>query len=245
MDRAKTLSRLQRLDLLASRLKSDEPLTLRDLAAEFCVSVRTLSRDVEILRERGLPVEADRGRGGGIRLHWSWGIGRIALSYREAVDLLVSLAVAEQLNSPILMANLAPIRRKLMASFSPADLHRIRNLKSRILIGRPASLAVQTSHAAPAPALVEKLHQAFLMMRVADMRYEAEGGIATIRSVEPHYLLLNYPVWYALCWDRLWDDVRTFRCDRMRSVSISGEGFAPRPRADFLRALEGSEFALV
>jgi len=91
MPRAATLPRLERLDLLASRLKSGEPITVAEIADEFGVSTRTLFRDVDILRQRGLPIEADRGRGGGIRLHRHWGVGRLALSYREAVELLVSL----------------------------------------------------------------------------------------------------------------------------------------------------------
>lgn len=244
MQRAETLTRLQRLDLLTSRLKSDEPLILRELAEEFGVSTRTLSRDIEILRERGLPIEADRGRGGGIRLHWSWGIGRINLSYGEAVDLLVSLAVAEQMNSPILTANLAPIRRKLMASFSPTDQYRVKRLKSRILIGQTASLVVQTGYDAPSPKVIERLHQAFLMTRPARIKYKSEQGQETTREVEPHYLLLNYPVWYALCWDRLREDIRTFRCDRMMSIVLSDESFAVRPYSQFEKALEGVNLIL-
>jgi predicted DNA-binding transcriptional regulator YafY len=133
MARSADLARLERLDLLATRLKSDEAMSIGDLAEEFGVSRRTLTRDIELLRNRGVPVDADRGRGGGVRVSSNWGVGRIHLGYREAVDLLVSLAVAEQTGSPILMANLVPIRRKLMASFSPHDRSRINRLKSRLL----------------------------------------------------------------------------------------------------------------
>ncbi len=73
MSRATTLGRPQRLDLLASRLKADEAMTVPVLADEFGISARTLFRDLAILRDRGLPVEADRGRGGGVRLHPVWG----------------------------------------------------------------------------------------------------------------------------------------------------------------------------
>jgi predicted DNA-binding transcriptional regulator YafY len=243
--RATAATRLERLDLLVSRLKADEPMTLEELAREFGVSSRTLSRDVEILRERGLPIETARGRGGGIRLHWSWGIGRIALSYREAVDLLVSLAIAEQMRSPILMANLAPVRRKLMASFSPSDQHGIRRLKSRILIGRTASLFVQTGYTPPAPAAIERLHEAFLLIKVARIRYRDEKGKSTSRVVEPHFLLLNYPVWYALCWDRLRSDIRTFRCDRMASVQVTEESFVPLRLRDVQKAIDGMDMSLL
>ncbi len=76
MKRASTTSRLQRLELLKSRLKSGDPMTVASLADELGVSVRTLNRDIDILREQGVPIEADRGRGGGIRMHWEWNIGR-------------------------------------------------------------------------------------------------------------------------------------------------------------------------
>lgn len=244
MTRTTTLTRLERLDLLATRLKSDEPLVLGDIAAEMGVSVRTLNRDIAILRERGLPIEADRGRGGGVRLHWRWGIGRMTLSYREAVDLLVSLAVVEQMKSPILMANLAPVRRKVMASFSPSDRHRVQKLKSRILIGTTASVAVQGNYVPPPTGPMERFHEAFLLMRVAEIDYRDDKGAKTRRRIEPHFLLLNYPIWYALCWDRLRQDIRTFRCDRMRSVTLVEETFKMRPYADFKAALDGVDLVL-
>lgn len=241
MTRATTLSRLERLDRLTGRLKADGPLVLKDIAAEFGVSQRTLSRDIHILRERGLPVEADRGRGGGVRLHWSWGVGRLTLSHREAVDLLVSLAVAEQMKSPILMANLAPIRRKLVASFSRDDRARIKRLRSRILVGQSASVVVLSAFAPPPGGVVERLHEAFLMTRRARIRYRDGSGALTERTVEPHYLLLNYPVWYALCWDHLRNEVRTFRCDRLLQVQPGEETFALLPVVAFQAAIEGVE----
>ncbi len=244
MTRASTLDRMQRLDLLESRLKSDAPLCIGDLAREFGVSHRTLSRDILLLRERGLPVEADRGRGGGVRLRHAWGIGRLNLSYREAVDLLVSLAVAEQMKSPILIANLAPIRSKLIASFSPASRDRINRLKARLLIGRSASPVVLTAYSPPDPKVVENLHQAFAMMKPVRLGYGDGQGRRTERVIEPHYLLLNYPVWYALSWDRLRAGIRTFRCDRIRSIDVLEEHFRLRAYAEFREALAGDNVIL-
>ncbi len=168
MTRASTSDRLERLDLLASRLKADEAMLLANLAVELRVSVRTLARDLSILRERGLPVETDRGRGGGVRLDRHWGVGRLSLTYREAVDLLASLAIAEQLQSPWLIANLDSIRRKLSASFSPSLKDRISGLRKRILVGRPASAMVLQGFA-PAPDRGDLL-TAFLELRLLENR---------------------------------------------------------------------------
>lgn len=241
MARATTGDRLHRLDLLASRLKADEPMTIAAIAAELGVSRRTLARDLAILRDRGLPVEADRGRGGGVRLHRNWGIGRVVLSYREAVDLLVSLAIAEQLQSPWLIANLSSVRRKLTASFAPALRDRIDGLRSRILIGRGASATVLQGFAVPDDGTVDALFRAFLEMRVLRASYRDGQGRATERLIEPQYLLLSYPVWYVVAWDRGRDAVRTFRCDRIGTVRVEDQTFRPLPLSIFRDAIEGTD----
>ena len=235
------MNRLKRIEYIAARLKSDEPLVVGDLAEEAGVSVRTLTRDIQILREQGFPVEADRGRGGGVRLHWSWGIGRVSLDYSEAVDLLVSLAIAEQMKSPLLMANLGSVRRKLMASFSPSMKHKINKLKSRILIGESASPFVLSEFSVPKAGVVGHLHQAFVMMRRIVIGYRAGGGAKTKRTIEPHFLLLSYPVWYVIAWDHLRDDARTFRCDRIQSASLLDDTFRARALSQFERTMEGIE----
>jgi predicted DNA-binding transcriptional regulator YafY len=242
--RSTDIARLSRLDLLETRLKADEPLSIGALAADLGVSIRTLTRDVALLRERGVPVDADRGRGGGVRVPVTWGVGRLNLSYREAVDLLVSLAVAEQAKSPILMANLAPIRRKLMASFSSVTRHRINQLKVRLLIGEPASAAVMATHTTPLARVVESLHEAFLMMQVARITYEDGSGTRTQRIIEPQFLLLNYPVWYVLAWDPGRQGVRTFRCDRLRAVQPQEQRFRLRQLDEFRAGLEGVDIII-
>jgi predicted DNA-binding transcriptional regulator YafY len=240
MPRADTADRLHRLDLLASRLKAEEAMTAAGLAAEFGVSPRTLFRDLAILRDRGLPVEADRGRGGGVRLHRNWGIGRLTLSYREAVDLLVSLAIAEQMQAPWLLANLDPIRRKLRASFAPALRDRIDGLRSRILVGRGASAQVLGGFAPPPEASVEPLFRAFLEQRLMRFSYRDATGTDSERLVEPQLLLLNFPVWYVVAWDRPRDGVRTFRCDRIGGASVLDDTFPLRRVETFSAALDGS-----
>ena len=238
MKRASTVDRLQRLELITARLKSDDSLVVADLAREFGVSVRTLTRDIQILRDRGLPVEADRGRGGGVRMHWTWGIGRLALGYAEAVDLLVSLAVAEQIKSPLLMANLGSVRRKLMASFSPSMRHKLNGLKSRIIVGESASPFVLSAFTVPKAHVVERLHQAFLTMQKIHIHYRDSSGESTERTIEPQYLLLSYPVWYAIAWDDLRSEVRTFRCDRIVRARLLDEVFRARRFAEVEKEVE-------
>lgn len=208
-------------------------MVLAGLAKEFAVSPRTLSRDIAILRERGLPIETDRGRGGGIRLHWSWGIGRIALSYRETVALLVTLAAVGKTKSPLILADLSPVRNKILASLSPELKEKVKKLSSRLLVGESASPMVLTNFASLHARILYPLHQAFIEMKPLEIRYRTEDGKRTRRVIEAHYLLLHYPVWYVLAYDRLRGAIRTFRCDRMEAAEMAEGQFRLKSRLEF------------
>jgi predicted DNA-binding transcriptional regulator YafY len=235
--RATDRSRFERLDAIAARLKDDAGLTAKDLAEQLGVSLRTVSRDLALLRDRGVPVEADRGRGGGVRLPRHWGVGKLSLTYREAVELLVSLAIAEQLPSPWLIANLAAVRRKLVASFAPSLKDKIAGLRSRILIGGSASAAVVESFSPLGAEITEALLTGFMEQKRVRLSYRDVEGRLTEREIEPQWLLLNAPVWYVMGWDYKREAVRSFRCDRILEARLSEAPFTLRPAREFDEAI--------
>ena len=55
------------MDMLAVQLKQDTHCTVKDLALQHGVSARTIARDLSLMREQGMQIDADRGRGGGVR----------------------------------------------------------------------------------------------------------------------------------------------------------------------------------
>lgn len=229
---------MARLDTLAGMLKSDDFLTASDLAKELGISNRTLYRDLNILRERGLPIDADKGRGGGVRLHRSWGLGKLKLTDQETVDLLISLAVSEKMNSPLFMDSLQSIRYKLMALLSPNQKYKIDNLRGRILIGSSASPLVLSSYERSPSMEASELSSAFLYQKQLTITYGDENKTITKRRIEPHYLYLNYPVWYILAWDCMRVDFRTFRCDRIMKSHVIEQQFKVRPFEDFSHMIE-------
>jgi len=232
------------MELLAVQLKQEEHCTIKDLARQHEVSVRTIARDLSLMRDQGMQIDADRGRGGGVRLDRNWGVGRMNLGYAEAVDLLISIAVAEQMNSPMFLANLGSVRRQLVASFSPEKRKRVNGLKSRILIGVTASTYVQAGFTSPPKRVVRALNQAFVDLEALEIRYQREDGKTSERKIEPHYLLLKYPVWYVVAFDHLQRAPRTFRCDRMMAAARTGAHFRLRPKDEFRSSLEGDDYLM-
>ena len=237
-----TTARLQRLEELKGLLKAREHVTAAALSAELGVSLRTLNRDLDILRDSGVPIDSDRGRGGGLRLQRNWALGRLHLSPVEAIDLLLSIAVAERMNSPLLLQQLAPIKRKIVAAFSESYQPKIRSLRNRILVGRPASAQVVASFLPPRRAALGGVAEAFFNMRCMAIDYVAHDGATTSRDVEPQFLYLNVPVWYILAQDRLRGAIRSFRIDRIRRVEVLDAGFRlADPRPFLAEAEEGIE----
>jgi predicted DNA-binding transcriptional regulator YafY len=233
------MQRVDRLDLLTRVLRDRPGITVCDLARELGVSTRSVFRDLDHLRERGLPIEADRGRGGGVRLHASWGLGKVLLSSEEALCTLLSLAISEKLGFPMFAPDLSRARKKIVDAFPANERKRIAPLRERIFIGRPASTNVRQSYAAPAPGVMRQLQVAFVREIVLRADYVKESGEASSRRVEPHALLITWPAWYLLGFDHLREEPRTFRFDRFRNVVTEGEtSFRARPR-DIAKAILG------
>lgn len=219
---------IDRIDRLLGLLASRPAWTAADLAAELAVSVRTVRRDLARLRERGVPLEAERGRGGGVRVPPRVGLGRLLLSQEEILDLLLALAVAEELRSPLLATSVRGIRQKIAAAFPPEERSRIAALRRRVLLGPPASALVLAGLGTPRPAVLRPLQRAFFDQRTLDVAYAGPAG-ATRRTIEPHHLLLSWPAWYVVAWDRSRDAPRTLRLDRIAEAAPQQDTFRVRP----------------
>jgi predicted DNA-binding transcriptional regulator YafY len=226
------------LEALKGLLAERDYTTAAELAAELGVGVRTLHRDLALLRDLGIPIDSDRGRGGGLRLEQGWSLGRVHLSEFEAIGMLLSMTIAEKVGSPIMLDDARTIARKIATSFAPAQASRILAMRRRILVGARASDQVLSSYVAPAGAVTQPLLDAFVNRRAAVITYQDQHVNLTVREIELQYLYYNVPVWYALVWDRLRDDVRFFRIDRIKNIQLLSEQFRLRRDDQFLTAGE-------
>lgn len=85
------MRRTERLFALAEYLRGRRTgVTAETLAERFGVTVRTIYRDLDALRDASLPLAAERGRGGGYALDRSYSLPPVNFTAREAA-LLVAL----------------------------------------------------------------------------------------------------------------------------------------------------------
>lgn len=215
----------QRMDRLLGVLKSEDHSTTEGIAKKLKVSHRTLMRDIEELRSSGVPIEADRGRGGGLRLSAQWGLGRLQLNYKESLDLILSLAVMEKLKSPMLLTHVRSLRDKVFQSFPDEHRKKLQLIRKRVLITEVAPTEIMGTPQEIPLNVRNALQEAFFEMKVVKIFYQDEKKRLTERNIEAHYLLLSWPFWYIIAWDHLRNDLRSFRLDRVTKAQAINENF--------------------
>lgn len=104
------LRRAERQQWLVERLyAASSRLTLDELARELDVSGRTVARDVQRLRESGVPLRVTPGRLGGVELGRRGPVDPVSLDLVEIAALMSSLAVL----GPTVTESAASAMRKL------------------------------------------------------------------------------------------------------------------------------------
>ena len=227
------MDRLDRLDQVARILRDRPGVTAGELATELSVSIRSIFRDLDRLRERGYPVEADRGRGGGVRLAPNWGLGRVLLSTEEGLCTLLALAISEKLSFPMFAPEISRARRKIVDAFPASDRRKLAPLRERILVGAPLSSSKESSYGTPSTAAMRLLQLSFVREMAFRADYIKENGEQSTRRLEPHVMLIKWPAWYLLCFDHGRGAPRAFRFDRFRNVELEDGAtgaFRARPR---------------
>jgi predicted DNA-binding transcriptional regulator YafY len=219
---AATSSRTLRL---LSLLQARRHWSGEELAHRLDVSVRTLRRDVDRLRELGYPVEAQRGVDGGYALAPGAALPPLVLDDDEAVALALGLQAAA--TSPVEGMDETSVRALAkVVQVMPARLRR--RVEALRAMTEPAAWSGAGQQPAVAP---EALTTTALACRDAErvaFTYTAADGARSERSVEPHRLVSLGRRWYLVGYDLDRGDWRIFRLDRLRAVRGTGARFAPR-----------------
>jgi predicted DNA-binding transcriptional regulator YafY len=207
---------LQLLELLEAR-----PLvTGRELADRLAVDRRTVRRYVAALHGLGIPIEGERGAGGGYRLRPGFRLPPLMLGDDEAIAVAVGLATAERQSLASADDALAKIRRVL-----PAGLRRrVEALEGALAVTMPATGGPQV-----AGAKVLVLAEAIARRRRVHVRYRSFTGDETQRELSAHALVVHSGRWYLAAHDHLRAGLRTFRVDRFADVEPREATAVPPP----------------
>jgi predicted DNA-binding transcriptional regulator YafY len=194
-----------------------------ELAGRLEVSVRTLRRDIDRLRELGYPVEANRGVDGGYQLAPGAALPPLVLDDEEAVALAVGLQAAAQGGVAGIAESSVRALTKVVQVMPP-------RLRRRVDALRAMTVPVVWNSTAPStdPTVLTTLAQACRDTERLEFGYSAASGERTERHVEPLRLVSLGRRWYLVAYDLGRHDWRSFRVDRVRAPRTTGARFRPR-----------------
>jgi predicted DNA-binding transcriptional regulator YafY len=189
-----------------------------DLAAELGVSVRTIYRDVEQLSEAGVPIYAEAGNGGGIRLVDGYRTRLTGLDSAESEALVLAGwgAVADALG---VGSAAAGAERKLFAALPRSAAASAQRIHARLHIDLARWYA-------PAETLA---HLPALARAVWDQRRVridySSWAQRSEREIEPLGLVLKNATWYLAA--RQGVGYRTYRVGEIVSLTVLEARFDP------------------
>ena len=211
---------LELLELLQAR----PVVTGREIADRLGVDTRTVRRYLTVLQELGIPVEGQRGIGGGYRMRPGYRLPPLMLGNDEAVVVVLGLLAARRLGldtaSEAAAGALEKIHRVL-----PADLRRQVEALERTL-----GFTAGPTSGAPVPGeTVLMLADAVRRGRRVRATYRSYTGETSRRDLSPFGLVVHAGRWYLAAHDHGREDLRTFRIDRMTRVTVGEADAAVLP----------------
>lgn len=203
------------LGLLAALQSAGRIWSGPELADRFGVTVRTIRRDVDRLRQLGYPVVTHAGASGGYQL----GTGGAAtpplmLERDEAVAIAAALRAV-----PAAAAGTAALAK--LEQFLPPTARREMTAVGDMTLGLGG-------RSAPAdPAVLVTLTTACRDAERLRIDYVAGDGTPSERLVVPLRVVHAAGHWYVVAYDRGRTEWRTFRLDRIASVVATGHRESP------------------
>ncbi len=198
-----------RLFQIIYTLLREGTVTAGELAKRFEVSQRTIYREIDALSLAGVPVYANKGRGGGISLLQDFVLDKSLLSETEQNAVLTAL----QGFVPLQRGEDASVLEKLSAFW-----------------GRDAVpwLKIDFSDWGDSNKdLFEMLKMAVTEQRIIHFDYYNSFGEKTHRRVEPMQIWFKHRAWYLHGYCLFKKGFRTFKLTRIQNLTVTNEPCIP------------------
>jgi predicted DNA-binding transcriptional regulator YafY len=210
-----------RLLQLLSLLQARRDWTGPELADRLEVSVRTIRRDVERLRDLGYPVDSLTGPAGGYRLRAGTAMPPLLLDDEEAIAIAVGLRTAAR-------ASVTGIDETALRALVKLEQVLPRHLRRRVQALGSATISPPLGGPTVDPQHLTVIAAACRDCERLRFAYRRRDGVESRREVEPHALVNRGRRWYLVAWDRGREDWRSFRIDRLARPASTGVRFAAR-----------------
>lgn len=103
-----------------------------------------------------------------------------------------------------------------------------KKLTRRIVVSPAATRHMAETSGSPPEKTLFSFEEAFAQSRCLDFSYVDRNELKTHRQAEPHGLLIQWPIWYAISWCLARQAPRLFRMDRMSRCQLFSQPIETR-----------------
>ncbi len=227
------MRRADRLFQIVQHLRGGRLVTARLLSERLEVSERTIYRDIADLQSTGVPIDGEAGVGYLMRE----GFELPPLMFTR--DEIVSLVAGARMVRAFGGAAMARAAEEALVKIGTVLPEQERDRIDRTEIHTPRWVVSDTDR-----QTIDALDRAVEKREVLRLDYNDEAGRGSERDVRPLGLWFWGKVWTLVAWCELRGDFRTFRIDRIATISLAGRTFRPergKQLADFYRRMEMHE----
>jgi predicted DNA-binding transcriptional regulator YafY len=209
--------RASRLLSILNTLQARGRATAPELAAACEVSVRTIYRDVDALSAAGIPIYAERGAEGGLRLFDGYRVKLNGMSLSEA-DALCLAGLPGPAAALGLDGAMSAAQAKLVAALPASFRVRAMRMQARFHLDAPAWFGE-----ADEPRHLRLIADALLGDQAIEIRYQSWKAEKR-RRIAPLGLVLKSGNWYLA--GQVDSSVRTYRVARILDCTVLPDTFA-------------------
>ncbi|GER86674.1 hypothetical protein KDW_08360 [Dictyobacter vulcani] len=211
------------LELLQTHLH----LSGDELARRLEVEPRTVRRYIGMLQDMGMPIEGNRGPGGGYRLRAGFKLPPLLFTEDEATAVVLGLLGTSWLEIDFPAVSVEGALAKVYRVLPAKGRERLQAISTHML------LSPHQQESRPALSLLIELSTAIHEHRRIKFAYRSHHNQLTQREFEPYAVAGWKGHWYAVGYCMLRQEQRMFRLDRMQEVQLLTTEFVPNPNFDY------------
>lgn len=213
------MNRIDRLTAILVQLQGKKIVKAQEIADRFEISLRTVYRDVKALMEAGVPIGAEAGTG--YYIVDGYHLPPVMFNRTEAAALLTGEKLMEKHSDRSNQQQFSNAMQKIRAVLRGSDKDFLESLDDNIaVLGRNRDESQFPNR------FLSEIQDALARQRVLSIEYYSfYNDSVSRREIEPIGIFHMNSNWHLIGFCKLRQDYRDFRADRIKSLTLTEQGF--------------------